>query len=332
MKNALLSLNAAFSAAALLFASAPTFAVNTPSQYFCEDYWYDSDGRAIGSIITTQAINPPISGNRIVVTDVPEANSAAELSVRYFTRNGEPGDLVFHGVRSEAANLYATATYPMKFRDLDPFGGGVSFQKTLSFPKPSPGDYRINVQVPYGCSIGTAGNSGAVGLTVSQWILRVAGPRPTVIVNTMAYMPSNRYFMTASLEEVQFLRTAPGFAASFALLEDNFRAWPVFGDVPPSAVPVCRFFRASTITHAYSADTAECASMRADPAWRDEGVTFRALVPSNGACAASTEPIYKLTNATLGDTQRYTRSEMTYRTLALNGWTQRGIAFCSPVG
>jgi hypothetical protein len=304
-------------------------ALNTPTHYGCTDIWNDPEGSA------TNAITPKglQETNKIFVTDVAGGASEAEVIFvyRYTTETKAlpSPNLELLGARVDGANLTATVAYPLRFSD--PIRSSFFAEKKLALPKPSPGDYRLIAQIPYGCALGVAATLPTSGGN-SQWILRVAGPRPTVIVSTLTYLPTTRNFMTASLDDVQFLRTTPGVSSAFALLEDNFRAWPTLGDAPPNVVSVCRFFRASTITHAYSANASECASLRANPQWADEGIAFRALVPANGTCASGTEPIYILTNAMLGDTQRYTRSEMTYRTLALNGWTQQGIAFCSPVG
>jgi hypothetical protein len=304
-------------------------ALNTPTHYGCTDIWNDPEGSA------TNAITPKglQETNKIFVTDVAGGASEAEVTFVYryasATQALPSPNLALLGARLDGANLTATITYPLRFSD--PIRATFFAERKLALPKPSPGDYRLIAQIPYGCALGVAATLPISGGN-SQWILRVAGPRPTVIVSTLTYLPATRNFMTASLTEVQALRTAPGIGSVFALLDDNFRAWPTLGDAPPNVVSVCRLFRASTLTHTYSANNAECESLRANPQWSYEGIAFRALVPTNGACASGTEPVYKLTNATLGDTQRHTRSEMTYRTLALNGWTQQGIAFCSPVG
>jgi hypothetical protein len=304
-------------------------ALNVPTHYGCSDMWSDPEGSA------TNALAPKgfEGANKIHIVNVTESAADAAVTLVYSysgsTQQLPSAELELLGARIDGASVMTSIVYPLQFFNAN---GSYRFaEKTLTFGKPSPGDYRFIAQIPNGCALGATAAVLRSGGN-SQWILRVAGPRPTVIVSTLTYLPTTRNFMTASLTDVQALRTAPGLGASFALLEDNFRAWPVTGDAPANAVPVCRFFRASTITHAYSANASECASLRVNPQWADEGIAFRALVPASGTCASGTEPIYKLTNAMLGDTQRYTRSEMTYRTLALNGWTQQGVAFCSPVG
>jgi hypothetical protein len=114
--------------------------------------------------------------------------------------------------------------------------------------------------------------------------------------------------------------------------EAPFLAWPATGDAPSTAVPVCRLFHPGAVTHFYSANATDCATLRRTAPWVDEGIAFRALLPTAaGTCGIGTQIVYRLFSESLG-THRYTRSPATYEALQSKGWRPEGAVFCSPTG
>jgi hypothetical protein len=64
-----------------------------------------------------------------------------------------------------------------------------------------------------------------------------------------------------------------------------------------------------------------------------EGIAFRALVPSQGACPSGTDPVWRLFNnrvIEMDSNHRFVASAETYRTMIADGWVGEGVTSCSP--
>ena len=128
------------------------------------------------------------------------------------------------------------------------------------------------------------------------------------------------------------IRAGPRAPPYWLQAEAPFKAWPATSDAPASAVPVCRLFHPTAVTHFYSANQNDCAALRRTAPWVDEGIAFRIFLPSaTGTCTLGTQPIYRLFNASLAN-HRYTASAGTYEALQSKGWQPEGAVFCSPTG
>lgn len=128
----------------------------------------------------------------------------------------------------------------------------------------------------------------------------------------------NHYFMTAYSDEATALVT--GAQANPQAWQPTGKTWKVwisnYGKVASELSAACRFFgtdafkpngkRIGANSHFYTADTAECESVKIGyltlandgkqyPAWTFEGNAYYALV-TGGACPAGTTPIYRLYN------------------------------------
>ena len=101
------------------------------------------------------------------------------------------------------------------------------------------------------------------------------------------YNPAlNHYFITAYPEEAAALDAG-----------SNVKGWTrtggqftVFTDPAPGLLPVCRFFGTPGLglnTHFYTADPAECAKVKTEPAWTFEAIAFYIPLPSNGNCGGN---------------------------------------------
>lgn len=142
----------------------------------------------------------------------------------------------------------------------------------------------------------------------------------------------NHYFITASQTQRDFLRKNN---LGWRIVDEGFKAWPASGPAPIAAKPVCRLYSPLVNTHFFSADAASCDLLKQQTGtWIDEGIAFRALVPTAGTCPSGTLPVWRLYNnrfAQLDSNHRYVVSQDTYRHMIENSWIGEGVAFCSPV-
>jgi serine protease len=154
----------------------------------------------------------------------------------------------------------------------------------------------------------------------------------------------DHYFMAAGDEEVDLVDS--GAQGGWKRTGQSFHAWLRKEYAPSNAQPVCRFYAKGPNSHFYTADPAECewlkgleqqgradAAARGQPflAWGYEGIAFYALVPVNGECPQGTSPVWRSYNARAAEddsNHRFTADPMQH--LAMTGWRDEGIAFCSP--
>jgi hypothetical protein len=97
-----------------------------------------------------------------------------------------------------------------------------------------------------------------------------------------------------------------------------------FTTVTWAPLPVCRFYSRVFNAHFYTADPAECESVKRDPAWIYEKSPFGALPPVNGSCPGNV-PVYRVYRD--GD-HRYTADPALRAIMLDKGWRDEGIAFC----
>jgi hypothetical protein len=189
----------------------------------------------------------------------------------------------------------------------------------------APGEYTIELAL--------AGQpSGPV--SISRTVIVALTP-PTIVATSMGQRPTGKFFITASPQELTVLSALTGDGASdkkgliWGVAEQTINVWPATGNAPTAAKPVCRLYHPQAVTHFYSANEADCALVRKTAPWIDEGIAFKALTPSNGACPVGTDAVYRLFSATLGN-HVYTRSTATITAFGQTGWANEGVVFCSP--
>lgn len=145
------------------------------------------------------------------------------------------------------------------------------------------------------------------------------------------HVPSDHYFVTAVPAEIALLDTKTEWSWFRTGLRYRVSDAPGVG-----LVPVCRYYTAafgSQPTHFYSASTAECNAVAADPAWTSEGIAFYAPVPGAlGRCGAGNAPIYRLYNNGRNGSPNhaYTPHASQREALRESGFVEEGIAFCVP--
>lgn len=77
-----------------------------------------------------------------------------------------------------------------------------------------------------------------------------------------------------------------------------------------SAVNVCRSFNTQLSTHFYSASSDDCAALKAQSAWIDEGTAFRILRSHAQTFPPGSAPVFRLFSVSLA-THRYTARSTT---------------------
>lgn len=150
----------------------------------------------------------------------------------------------------------------------------------------------------------------------------------------------DHYFMTSSPNEIAGLDSNPlGWE----------RTGQTFGDWTPSNLPgavhVCRFYGDPVIgpnSHFYTGEDFECqglinldaATRRGSPAWHLEAKPFDIAIPSNGACPANLQPVYRAFNGpaagSYGPNHRYTTDPAVYTAMLAKGWLPEGVHLCAP--
>ncbi len=143
----------------------------------------------------------------------------------------------------------------------------------------------------------------------------------------------NHYFVTAFPEEAAMLDAGilvPGWSRT----GQSFKGYT--HDAPADAKAVCRFYGKPPTgpnSHFYTADTAECAGLKANPVWVFEGNAFSARVPTLGQCASPLLPVYRLYNnptTMLDVNHRFTADIATYNAMIAGGWKGEGVVMCAP--
>jgi serine protease len=157
---------------------------------------------------------------------------------------------------------------------------------------------------------------------------------PDAAVIEYFYPPANHYFLTASGAEAAFIDSG-GAGAGWVRTGFGFRAWSL-GNIAAGTLPVCRFTGTPDIgpnSHFFTANATECAIVQTNPYWLYEGLTFRALVPSAGVCAAGMAPVIRFfwpgTDVTL-TRHRYVVDPTEAQRMRSAGWFEEGPVFCAP--
>jgi len=160
------------------------------------------------------------------------------------------------------------------------------------------------------------------------------GAAPTIDVVEFHNSRDGQYFITADGGEIALL-DGGGLGPDWSRTGMAFRAWPL--DTPQAdAMPVCRFFGTPGFgpnSHFYSAYANECAIVRTDAHWIEEGATFRARLPSVGVCGAGDATVERLWLAgdrVTASRHRYVTDRATADQMRAAGWVLEGPVFCAP--
>jgi len=189
---------------------------------------------------------------------------------------------------------------------------------------------QLNIDAPELARLATV---AVRGTGVAAGPVPVATP-PLVDVVEFYNAPLNHWFLTANADEAAAIdRGAVG--PNWVRTGLGFRAYAA-ASTGGGAVDVCRFFGTPGVgpsSHFFTGNAAECAAVRANPYWLDEGIAFRTIVPVGGACPSGSEPILRFFwpgGYTLASRHRYTGDAATIAALRADGaWIEEGPVFCS---
>lgn len=136
----------------------------------------------------------------------------------------------------------------------------------------------------------------------------------------------DHYFVTAFADEIASL-DAGAFDGAWKRTGLTFDVW---SGTAAGASPTCRFFSTSFAprsSHFYTPSASECASVKGNPDWQFEGVSFFLRLPdTDGSCAPGTSELHRLYNNGVGGApnHRYTISAVTFDQMRAAGWTPEG--------
>jgi hypothetical protein len=141
----------------------------------------------------------------------------------------------------------------------------------------------------------------------------------------------NHYFITAEPDEIAMLdegRIVPGWRRTGL----DFKSWSP-GTAEGTAT--CRFFGTpgrGPNSHFFTVDASECAIVRNNPDWTDEGLAFEAQLPGVGTCPADRVVVWRLYNNGMGGqaNHRYLTSYSEIGDAIGRGWLLEGPVFCTP--
>ena len=143
-----------------------------------------------------------------------------------------------------------------------------------------------------------------------------------------------QYFLTADPTEQALLdggALGPDWSRTGAL----FNAYSI-DPTNADALPECRFFGKPGVgpnSHFYTAYASECDAVRASPYWIEEGATFRAMLPVDGACADGEDTVLRLwkPGSAITETRhRYVVDPAVAVQMQGDGWVLEGAVFCAP--
>ena len=180
----------------------------------------------------------------------------------------------------------------------------------------------------------TRGISALVGSAALAAALDAAAVEPTAQVVEFYNASLNHYFITAFADEAAMLDqglVVPGWARTGV----TWNAWKSAGD-SPTAVPVCRFFGTPNVgpnSHFYTADPAECASVKQNPNWTYEGIAFYIDIPQSASCSGKTEPIYRsfYAGATVSESNHRFLPDLTMHQKMAPSSILEGVVMCAPL-
>jgi uncharacterized delta-60 repeat protein len=145
------------------------------------------------------------------------------------------------------------------------------------------------------------------------------------------------YFLTSSPNEIAKLDA--GVVAGWQRTGEFFL---VYEAGTPSSVPMCRFYSgvsfAPKSAHFYTPFAAECAALKGDSTWVDEGDAFSVtLLDSRNSCATGSLPLFRLYNNFAGGSSnhrftvslRVVRNQMLLPNWGLEGDGPAGAAMCT---
>lgn len=163
-------------------------------------------------------------------------------------------------------------------------------------------------------------------------VLRVPGADGSILVVEYTRTISNQYVLISDVAERASLERGE-HGGDWFRTGVAFTAWQSSGVFPAATVPVCRLFGrpgAGPTEHVFTADAVECAALKSNPLWIDEGAPFRAYPALS--CPSGTTAVIRFfrPGVSVFDVRhRYAVDAITTATVLQNGWTLEGPIFCA---
>lgn len=159
---------------------------------------------------------------------------------------------------------------------------------------------------------------------------------PNVVVAIEYYHAAfDHYFMTSITDEVTKLDNG-----TFVGWQRTGKQFKVYKEPASGLNAVCRFFSTAfdpKSSHFYTPDAPECTVVKANKNWMFEAEVFFTRSPAaDGACAAGTNPVYRVYNDGQGaaPNHRYTTDVAVRADMLLKGWIAEGygvgVIMCAP--
>ena len=280
----------------------------------------------------------PAVVRNVVGTAAPQFSNCTSPDAPHAARAVTPGSPVYATTYLRDFLKDATVT----LRILRPDGSVFSETPVAN----TQGDYSasywyLSFPMPVDAPVGTWRFQAVLGSAVADTPFYV---EPLVPPTTPAVEYYNagfgHYFVTAQADEIAGL-DAGAFGGAFVRTGRTFQVHTSAGT---ALVPVCRFFTTpgtfgARSSHFYTADAAECAGLKANPAWIYEKIAFYVPMPDvAGTCPANSLPVYRMYNngQTGAPNHRFTTDYATRLAFspALN-WSHEGdgpvgVGFCAP--
>jgi len=163
-------------------------------------------------------------------------------------------------------------------------------------------------------------------------------PPPSATANVVEYYHAafDHYFVTAIADEITKLDN--GTFAGWARTGRQFKIYP---GTASGVSAVCRFFSTAfgaKSSHFYTANPAECTTVKANPNWQFEAEVFNTPVPTfDGSCPSGTIPVYRMYNNGMSGApnHRFTTDLNVRAQMLALGWIAEGngtigVTMCSP--
>jgi hypothetical protein len=195
---------------------------------------------------------------------------------------------------------------------------------------------RPTVQFAYDELLAFATSDGVYNVPVK--FVGTPGAAAPTVVQLVEYFHAGfgHYFVTHLTDEIAKLDD--GRIAGWTRTGRTLRAWAL---ATGGSSPVCRFFSEQFTpksSHFYTSFAVECQTVKGNRDWTFEGEVFHVGLPdAQGACAAGTQPVFRLYNdgQSGAPNHRFTTDAALRTQLLGQGWVAEGagpgVTMCSPL-
>ena len=171
----------------------------------------------------------------------------------------------------------------------------------------------------------------AAGLALA-WCVAASAVEPTGTSVEYFNTTLRHYFMTASPEDRAIVE-AGGAGPGWVRTGGQFGVFRNAGDAPNLSA-VCRFYAPGPNSHFYTANAADCETVKGWGGWSYEGIAFYIEQPTNGQCPGGTTPVYRSYNNGYernDSNHRFTVDPTVAAKSALSGYSPEGVVMCAPL-